>query len=374
MGQARPFDLDKSHPLETIEEVRSGTDKLIGLELLRFTSALAVLLFHYRHFVQMAGADAISLPDAPLYSVLRLFYDYGEFGVEVFWAISGYIFFWKYAAAINAGVVAARDFFWLRFSRLYPLHIVTLIGVVGLQLIYRHLAGSNFIYPSDDPAMFVRQIFLATDWGKSPPFNFNGPIWSISAEVAVYAFFFLLLRHFAPTRSLCVAIIVAGVALMLAGIEWASIGCATFFFAGGLATLVPSKSRRIAGIIFAGVIILWGATGAFADRGKLPTFLLVAAPCLLVLLAQMRLPRSWHGPIQAAGNLTYSSYLLHFPLQLMLAIGVAASGITPPLTSPLFLAAYLGITLIVAAMSYRWFELPAQSWIRQRTLQVRAVA
>jgi peptidoglycan/LPS O-acetylase OafA/YrhL len=372
MGQARPFDLHDSRPLETIEVARNGTDKLIGLELLRFTSAMAVLLFHYRHFVRMAGVEAISLADAPLYSTLWLFYDYGQFGVEVFWAISGYIFFWKYAAAINIGLVAARDFFWLRFSRLYPLHIVTLIGVIGLQLVFRKFEGSDFIYPSDDPVMFIRQIFLATDWGKSPPFNFNGPIWSISAEVAVYAFFFLLLRRFAPTRNLCVAIIVAGVAFLLAGIEWASIGCATFFFAGGLATLAPSKSGRIAGIALAGVVILWGATGAF-DRAKLPTFLLITTPCLLVMLAQMHLPRSWHRAIQAAGNLTYSSYLLHFPLQLMLAIGVAASGVTLPLTSPLFLAAYLGITLIVAAVSYQCFELPAQSWIRQHTLQVRAV-
>ena len=99
----------------------------------------------------------------------------------------------------------------------------------------------------------------------------------------------------------------------------------------------------------------------------LPTILLLALPCLLIVLTkEWRLLSRWQKPVQYAGNLTYSSYLLHFPLQLMLAIAVAASGIIPPLTSPWFLAAYLGTTLGVAANSYRWFELPVQRWLRRR--------
>jgi peptidoglycan/LPS O-acetylase OafA/YrhL len=80
----------------------------------------------------------------------------------------------------------------------------------------------------------------------------------------------------------------------------------------------------------------------------------------------------WQRQVQFAGNLTYSSYLLHFPLQLAIAVAVAASGIVPPIASPWFLTAYLGVTLGAAALSYRWFELPAQSWIRLRTVKRNA--
>jgi len=373
MGYAQPFDLQDSRPLERVEDVDRESDKLLGLELLRFASALAVLFFHYSHFARLAGMAPIGRSEVPYYSLLWLLYDYGQFGVQVFWAISGYIFFWKYGAAIHSGAVAARDFFWLRFSRLYPLHIATLIGVVGLQAVYHQLAGANFIYPTDDAGLFIRQLFLATDWGAPPPeYSFNGPIWSISAEVAVYALFYTLLRHFAPTRNLCLTIIVFGVALLLAGVRWTSIGCATFFFAGGLAVFAPPKARHIAGAIFVTAVILWIATGAFGNRDKIPTFLLIATPCLLILLARVSVPGRWQQPIQFAGNLTYSSYLLHFPLQLLVAIGVAASGITPPLTNPAFLAAYLSTTLAVAALSYRSFELPAQSWLRRRMVKSRA--
>ncbi|MDP9423196.1 MAG: acyltransferase [Pseudomonadota bacterium] len=371
MGYSRPFDLTDSRPLVRPQPAAS---KLLGLELLRFASAIAVLFFHYRHFADMAGMTSVAPSSVPLYRLLWPLYDYGQYGVQLFWGISGYIFFWKYGAAIHSGAIAASRFFWLRFSRLYPLHLITLAAVIGLQAIHRQLTGADFIYPAQDAAMLVRQLLLATDWGAAPPMSFNGPIWSISAEVAVYAGFFLLLRRVAPSAGLCIAVVTAGLALQLAGLEWVSIACATYFFAGGLAALAPANSERKAAIGLAGLILLCMASGSLGNRDKLPIILLLAVPCLLVLLA-----RDWQfltraqRPIQFAGNLTYSSYLLHFPLQLLLAIGVAATGVVPALTSPAFLAAYIGVSLGAAAISYRAFELPVQQWLRQR-LTNRATA
>ena len=375
MGYARPFDLHSSAPIERVERARSDVDKLLGLELLRFASALAVLFFHYRHFAQMADAPAVLRSAVPYYGLLWPLYEYGLYGVQIFWGISGYIFFWKYGSAIRSGAVAARDFFWLRFSRLYPLHLATLAGVIGLQAIHRQIAGRDFVYPASDAGLFVQQLFLATNWGTPTPFSFNGPIWSISAEVAVYAAFFLLVRFFAPSIKLCAGVIAAGLAAQLAGLNWVSIACATYFFAGGLAALAPREWRRPAGIMLAALLAGCAAANVLGDRDKLPMILLLAVPCLLMLLSRgwPGLAR-WQQPIQAAGNLTYSSYLLHFPLQLLVAIGVAASGIALPLTSPLFLLAYLGGTLAVAALSYRLFEVPVQRRLRQCTLGVQRAA
>ena len=369
MGYARPFELKAGTPVVPAEAVRAATDKLLGLELLRFLSAMAVLFWHYSHFGQMAGMAPIRSGAQPLHVPFALFYDYGLYGVQIFWGISGYIFFWKYGAAVHARTVTARDFFWLRFSRLYPLHLATLFLVIALQAIHRHLTGGNFVYPTDDPGLFVRQLFLATDWGPQPPFSFNGPIWSVSAEVAVYAAFFLALRRFRPTIALCLSAIIAGLVLQLAGLNWAAPFCATYFFAGGLAALTRPKWTAAAIGALGLIVVLFSLTGMLADRDKLPMFLLLAVPCLLAVLG-----REWpiltrvERQLQSAGNLTYSSYLLHFPLQLLVAIGVAASGIMLPLASPWFLAAYLGVTFGLAALSYRWLELPAQRWIRRRTL------
>jgi len=370
MGYARLFDLEASAPIGRVAPARADADKLLGLELLRFASALAVLFFHYRHFAHLVGMPAVGRATVPFYGLLWPLYEYGQYGVQIFWGISGYIFFWKYGAAIHAKAVAARDFFWLRFSRLYPLHLATLAAVIGLQWVHRQYTGENFIYPTDDAGLFVRQLFLATDWGPQPPFSFNGPIWSISAEVAVYAGFFLAVRRFGPTLQLCAAMIAAGLGMQLIGIDWVSIGCATYFFAGGLVTLIRPKPVVPAAVVLTALIGICIATGTLGDRDKLPTIFLLAVPCLLVILTRdWSFLARWQRQVQFAGNLTYSSYLLHFPLQMALAILVAASGAVPPLTSPWFLIAYLGGTLAIAALSYRWFELPAQRWIRQRTIK-----
>ena len=359
MGIVQAFDTAAAKPLD-----RARAEKLLALELLRFVSAMAVLFFHYRHFAHLQGVQPVLRQDVPLYALLWPLYDYGQFGVQVFWAISGYIFFWKYGAAIHGGAVRAGRFAWLRFSRLYPLHIATLLAVAALQPLHRALAGADFIYPSADPGLFVRQLFMATDWGPPSPFSFNGPIWSVSAEVAVYAIFFLALRRFPPSLALCVAGVAAGLALQSLGVDWISVACATYFFAGGIATVVKPRRDLALGAVAAIAALGWFLD---VDRAGLPMLLLAILPPLIVLLSgDWPLLDRWQGPVEAAGNLTYSTYLLHFPLQLLLAIFVASSGWAPNLADPLFLAAYLGITIAAGLASYRWFEVPAQAWLRNR--------
>src|ERR1700733_16065977 len=76
---------------------RCGGNRLPGLELIRFSAALAVLVWHYQHF-SYVGATPMNFvrEQQPFYPLLSLFYNFGPFGVQVFWTISGFIFFWKY--------------------------------------------------------------------------------------------------------------------------------------------------------------------------------------------------------------------------------------------------------------------------------------
>ena len=105
--------------------------KLLGLEVVRFFSAFAVLVWHYQHFFFMADNPKDFIREQqPLYFLFSLFYDYGFYGVKVFWYISGFIFFWKYRETISSKSITYKKFFVLRFSRLYPLHFFTLMLVV----------------------------------------------------------------------------------------------------------------------------------------------------------------------------------------------------------------------------------------------------
>ncbi len=65
------------------------------------------------------------------------------------------------------------------------------------------------------------------------------------------------------------------------------------------------------------------------------------------------------------GNATYSSYLLHFPLQLALVIVVDAIGWKRDLFySPAVFLAFLSAVIALSLLVHRYFEMPAQRAIR----------
>jgi peptidoglycan/LPS O-acetylase OafA/YrhL len=87
-------------------------NRLLGLEALRFLTAFAILVFHYRHFAFVADQPVGLVSERlPLYGLLRAFHDSGAFGVSVFWCISGFIFFWKYRDPIADRSVDGWKFF-----------------------------------------------------------------------------------------------------------------------------------------------------------------------------------------------------------------------------------------------------------------------
>ena len=351
----------------------SQDEKLLGLEALRFVAAFAVLIWHYQHFSYVADKPVnFATSEMPFYGLLRPFFEAGEYGVWVFWCISGFIFFWKYREAISDRTIGGWTFFVFRLSRLYPLHFVTLMIVALLQPIYLHLHGFYFVYLNNDIPHLLSQLVMASDWGLLRSNSFNGPIWSISVEVLVYAVFFLGLRF--ATRSPLLNVVVV---LACMNVDMQVCSCLAFFYAGGLAAIgrraiAQSRLRitieTIAWAVAAAVpasIWLLGLQSAIVPW----IFLLSYTPVLLFCLSgPLALSTPTQHFVQAAGNMTYSSYLLHFPIQLAIATGYSIVRVPIPYHDDWFFAAYIGTTLLASYLTYRWFEAPAQALIRGHLL------
>ncbi len=95
----------------------------------------------------------------------------------------------------------------------------------------------------------------------------------------------------------------------------------------------------------------------------------VAPPIIFLWAQEFRFFDRWHKWIQAAGNLTYSTYLIHFPIQLGVGILVMATGIRLPVGEAWFLIAYLAATIVFGRIVFVRFEGPMQDWIRAATLE-----
>jgi peptidoglycan/LPS O-acetylase OafA/YrhL len=64
--------------------------------------------------------------------------------------------------------------------------------------------------------------------------------------------------------------------------------------------------------------------------------------------------------------MTYSSYLLHVPIQLVAATVASYASLSIPIYSVAFFLSFLAITLLLSFYCYKYFELPAQKYLRYR--------
>jgi peptidoglycan/LPS O-acetylase OafA/YrhL len=81
--------------------------------------------------------------------------------VELFWAISGFIFTRKYCGLIKIGRLPFGQFVTRRFSRPYPPHLATRLIVAALQWLYDVQHGETLVYLANDPAHFIMNLPFA---------------------------------------------------------------------------------------------------------------------------------------------------------------------------------------------------------------------
>jgi peptidoglycan/LPS O-acetylase OafA/YrhL len=361
-----------------LTDVAVPTDRkaFTGIEIGRFLCAFAVIFWHYQHFFQpgveaASGSGSEAPPDVvnyPFYSALSFFYLNGHYAVVIFWMISGFIFFWKYGESIHERKVSAYGFFILRFSRLYPLHFATLILVTILQILYLSSHRDPFIYSHNDGPHFLLHLVFASNWFAWLPFTFNGSIWSVSLEVLAYAFFFLMVRFLRPGLVLC--LIVAIVFKVLDHFHPQNLFvCIEYFFVGGAAVrliekLNQAQSRVAFWLCVAGMIAI-GATRLGSGTVIVFAFCSLMAFALLNEASGLRFER-----ISKLGDLTYASYLIHFPVQLVAVLFVDWIGASRGVfLSPFALIAFVVVTFGLSWAVFHGFEMPAQKRIRAIALQ-----
>jgi peptidoglycan/LPS O-acetylase OafA/YrhL len=374
-------------------DLRSWPSRLCALDVSRGIASLAVILWHWQHFAFNGDAPPANLDrtSQPFYGVLKIFYENGTEGVTYFFLLSGFIFFWVYMTSIGNRSTGFRTFWVQRFSRLYPLHFMTLLIVALLQTLYTWQKGSPFIYRFNDTYHFVLNLGLASGWGFEEGFSFNGPVWSVSIEVLLYLLFFIVVFRRLGQMFICYCISLVAFLLSLLFSHDLFSGLA-LFFAGGfvfhLTHQIASKQPRLRRTVYAVAVLSWSLTivnyyvldlSALVLRLGLPGFLLLRAfpgymlfPATICSLALLEINRgnilksySW------IGDITYSSYLLHFPLQLIFALLVIFGLLKPDFyLAPLALIVFFFILIPVSYLTYRNFERPVQNSIRNRYVKL----
>ena len=259
--------------------------------------------------------------------------------------------------------------------------------VALLQLNYKGLTGHPFVYDHNDLYHFLLNMTYTYWWGFQEGWAFNHPTWSVSVEVLLYFVFF-----FAAVRSkygplLCLAISAAGFLAFYFDYNRLYLGFAMFFWGGFLfyvTQFLIDRGRRLIPIVYTVALTSWAVVlinyylydvGNFVLRFGLPGFILFKSfPGYILLsstLSSLALLEIKRGPVLRSiswmGNITYSTYLLHFPLNLTLGTAVVTGVLDSKFyLNPFLLIGYFLFLIPVSYATYCFFERPAQNWIRKR--------
>ncbi len=383
-----------------------------SLDAFRGIAAIIVVLFHWQVFFYPGDAfvpDGELNPQLPFYSYLSLFYTHGMLSVDIFFQLSGFIFFWLYSNAIANTKISFKKFSIYRISRLYPLHLVTLIAVAILQSIMYLRMGHYFFIQYNDTYHFFLNLLFIQNWGVEVGPSFNAPTWSVSVEIFLYLLFFLICKlKWHTNKMLLLLMIPAGALMQHFGLL---IGKGVFsFFLGSLLyytysyILKKNKARQYFKIIGFLTIIIWTLTiisyyqpipqqiWSYGITRFLPNispeksvdtyevvrnllFRVTVAPCTilsLVLLETVRgqLHRRW----ALLGNCSYAIYLLHFPMQIATVLLMQQFNLDRHLLlSPWAMILFVSTVFLLSIAVFYYFEQPAQDKIRQATLSRKSV-
>ncbi|MFZ2266652.1 MAG: acyltransferase [Azonexus sp.] len=349
------------------------------IDLLRLVLSFGVMLGHYRIFTNVGGAALNFSPEAqPFYAYLRYFYDFGgAYRVPLFWVISGFVLFLRYGDRIAAGSMTGFEFFVGRFARLYPLHIATLLLVALFSYLYISLNGVYFRHANNDLYHFCLQLFLASAWGFQDGFSFNGPVWSVSAEILVLLLFFPVLQNFGRPRKVAITVILVCALLHGGTLKSPVLDCLAFFHAGVLAASYsrePVAPLRILVMVLAmaaGVLLFNGLGMRLQENNTSFLLLLCFGPLLVFVLynSPLTMPLAFQRLMEKSGRLTFSIYMLHFPTMFFMVLLASLFDVAIPYAESWFLLCYVGTTVLLSQVVYSVYEAPAQAYLTQRLAQ-----
>ncbi|MBL0969174.1 MAG: acyltransferase [Brevundimonas sp.] len=305
----------------------------------------------------------------------------GYLGVEVFFVLSGFILSHVYLEAAGEKRYSHKGFLWARIARVYPLHLVTLFGMIALG-VAAGFAGLDVDASLTDWRALPAHLTMTHAWGLAPISAFNHPSWSISAEWFAYltfpAFAFVAWRlRSRPWIAVALAALVglgiwaaferlAGFSLTEATFRWGALRIVPCFMLGCALYLVYRRGP----IPFAGPVALMSGVAviASASLGLWDPITVLFAGALILALGSLANDKA--GPFASKagvylGEISYSIYMVCAPA-LLVSTNVAAKllGADDKRFHVIVWLAVVAAIPVAAVATYHLVERPARKALR----------
>lgn len=370
-------------------------DTLTGL---RWWAAAAVFVHHLGNLV-------------PYPKIVAQVTALGVHGVTFFFVLSGFVLTWSSGRALaGADVPDARTFWWRRFARIYPSHLVALLLAVPIFTTLVLAEDTGWWVRPFDVGVLALSVVLLQGWSRDPVVLFSGnpAAWTLSCEAFFYALHPAADRALGRTSrrgALGVALGVVVVALAVrvlvgsgtaaggtvASWPWPVLRVTEFFLGMALARAVALgwRPRLRAGVVAGvlGVVATWlvvgrdvlvglgareGVLGVHAAAlSGMQELMTVGLGLLVVTVAVRELE---HGPgrlgarwLVRLGEWSYAFYLLHATLiYLVLMLVGQQRGVVGVLVGVAVLGASIGASWLLHVGVERPAERRMRGWWNSR--------
>jgi len=355
-------------PDYAVSPVRFGGSQIHALTAVRGLAAWWVVLFHF---------DAYLEPYLPSWGFA--FISRGYLAVDLFFCLSGFVIYFNYG---NLAVTNMRDisvFYLKRLAKIYPLHIFT-IGLYALLLGALLLSHHGIPDQRFSGQSLLANLFLVQDWGFATDFTWNVPSWSISAELAAYLLFPVIVVLVRATKGRIPVSLIA-IALLL--------GLLNLFYAPtdfqiGKAISSLGVVRCVTQFTIGAILARLYLANAFTGRLVRPC--LFALAVLFLYLGWWRLesamiPLAWAALVFATargdrargflnwrwvvfvGDISYATYMIHYFVRDIFKLALVHDGQVTPLS---YVLLSLLVIFIVSVPLYLLVERPAQRHLTAR--------
>jgi peptidoglycan/LPS O-acetylase OafA/YrhL len=345
------------------------------------------------------GADATVHLDA-----LQRFITEGRLAVSFLFVLSGFILAYTYSTDGETLRGNSREFWFARFSRLWPMYMVgmALDAPFVLENFARYPHGI-FIFFAGKLAIGVLTAAMLQSWIAPIVAAWNAPGWSLSVEAFFYAMFPTLLLAFSRLSSR--RMLLALIPLWLLSLPstyfvtscfpplnepppifqlssiWLAVGSNLPLFrlpefAIGMLlgmlfirhrTLLSSGAFPVLLPIFGAIILL---AGVALTKPSIATIVAIPAFAMLIFGAALQRGPMYKilsfTPLVLLGESSYCLYIIHWPVgKIFYALEHGFAAGTPVSYQEHFLP-YFAIVTTLSVFLYRRVERPICTWLRRR--------
>ena len=250
-----------------------------------------------------------------------------------------------------------------------------------------------YVYPDNSLTNFILHLFLIQEWGFNHLLNFeilagfNHPSWSISVEIFAYISFFVIclfyVKDFIQTFVLLILIFFIYIffheilsTLFLLGIFLFYLGGLTYFLSQKIIEILEKKKFMVISIMTLFNILVFGRflNDSFFDFQKSISFLigdkfmillfLIKFPLLIINLRIIQhFFKNLGKNFLIVGELSYTIYLIHFPIQIILMI-ISKELTNFNFNSEYFFIFYFSLVFITSFLVHKFYELPLKILVR----------